>query len=111
MYKRGYHYRCAHCRARRTLPRLVTQYVQRIPRCRSCAYFARRGEPQRWHRDGNRSRKHMHPRRCNCTGYTFTHRYASGFCIHHPTKTREEHIAHTPAFDPGDLARLYAAPF
>jgi hypothetical protein len=93
MYKRGYHYRCSHCRARRTLPRLVTDYLQRIPRCRSCSYFARRGEPQRWQRDGNRSRNWMHKPQCHCTAYTFRHRKGSGFCIHNTAPRSDADLA------------------
>lgn len=84
MYKRGYHYRCAHCNARRTLPRLVADYVQRIPRCTSCRHFARLKVAQRWHRDNYRAQVHMHAPQCTCNAYTFRHRKGSGFCIANP---------------------------
>lgn len=75
-YQRMPH-RCVKCEARRTLPKLWTEYI-RPPKCRVCGYH--RLYPCR----DRLAHRHGRLKACNCSGYHFRHRKGSKFCEFNP---------------------------
>lgn len=70
-------HRCVKCEARRTLPKLWTDY-QRPPRGQVCGYYRLYPCQDRLaHRWGR-------VKACNCGGYWFKHRKGSRFCYENP---------------------------
>lgn len=100
--KVGYRYRCSHdrCRARRTLPRLIEQYI-REPRCRVC------GGPLTLDQYRQRTGPSEGRGTCFCDGVHFPHRKAGTvWCIHHPTGPTDQD--YEERYGPGCMTEDYA---
>lgn len=70
--------RCWRCWARRDLSKPPSHYV-RLPKCKGC------GMPSLFVDRFIGTKRDKRMKKCNCTGYHFTHRRGSKWCHHNPS--------------------------
>lgn len=75
-------HRFVKCEARKTLPKLWTEYI-RPPKCQVCGYHRLYPCCDRLAENWGRKRS------CNCGGRWFKHRKGSKYCFYHPNAERD----------------------